>query len=119
MFCAEFTPRVLPDLMYYYITFLALKEVADHNLSGKYINRPIFGGHWFTTGWKSSRMKLVILDYYRGILQLCTLLQTIITAIEASSIDRIHQGKVHLMTREEPSLETLWLQNTETMYKSK
>jgi hypothetical protein len=29
--------------------------------------------------------------------------------IEASSIDRSQQGRFHLRTREEPSLETLWL----------
>jgi hypothetical protein len=31
--------------------------------------------------------------------------------IEASLIDRTQQSRFHLMTREEPSLETLWLQN--------
>jgi hypothetical protein len=37
--------------------------------------------------------------------------------IEASSIDRTQQSRFHLMTREEPSLETLWLQNIGTMDK--
>jgi hypothetical protein len=37
--------------------------------------------------------------------------------IEASSIDRTQQSRFHLMTREEPSLKTLWLQNTRTMDK--
>jgi hypothetical protein len=35
--------------------------------------------------------------------------------IEASSIDRTQQSRFHLMTREEPSLEILWLQNIRTM----
>jgi hypothetical protein len=34
-----------------------------------------------------------------------------VKTIEASSIDRTQQRRFHLMTREEPSLETLWLQN--------
>jgi hypothetical protein len=37
--------------------------------------------------------------------------------IEASSIGRNQQSRFHLMTREEPSLETLWLQNIRTMDK--
>jgi hypothetical protein len=37
--------------------------------------------------------------------------------IEASSIDRTQQSRFHLMTREEPSLETLWLKNIRTMDK--
>jgi hypothetical protein len=36
------------------------------------------------------------------------------TPIEASSIDWTQQSRFHLMTREEPSLETLWLQNIRT-----
>jgi hypothetical protein len=37
--------------------------------------------------------------------------------IEASSIDRTQQGRFHLITREEPSLETLWLKNIRMMDK--
>jgi hypothetical protein len=37
--------------------------------------------------------------------------------IEASSIDWTQQSRFHLMMREEPSLETLWLQNIRTMDK--
>jgi hypothetical protein len=37
--------------------------------------------------------------------------------IEASSIDRTQQSRFHLMTTEETSLETLWLQNKGTMEK--
>jgi hypothetical protein len=37
--------------------------------------------------------------------------------IEASSIDLTHQSRFHLMTREKPSLETLWLKNIGTMDK--
>jgi hypothetical protein len=37
--------------------------------------------------------------------------------IEASSIDRTQQSSFHLMTNEEPSLETLWLQNIRTVDK--
>jgi hypothetical protein len=37
--------------------------------------------------------------------------------IEASSIDRTQQSRFHLMTREEPSLETWWLQNIRMMDK--
>jgi hypothetical protein len=37
--------------------------------------------------------------------------------IEASSIDRTQRSRFHLMTRERPSLEMLWLQNTRTMDK--
>jgi hypothetical protein len=37
--------------------------------------------------------------------------------IETSSIDRTQQSRFHLMTREGQSLETLWLQNIETMDK--
>jgi hypothetical protein len=37
--------------------------------------------------------------------------------IEASSIDRTQQSRFHLMTTEEPSLETLWLKNIRTMDK--
>jgi hypothetical protein len=36
---------------------------------------------------------------------------------EASSIDRTQQSRFHLMTREEPFLETLWLQNLRTIDK--
>jgi hypothetical protein len=39
--------------------------------------------------------------------------------IEASSIDRTQQSRFHLMTREEPSLETSWLKNIRTMDKVK
>jgi hypothetical protein len=35
--------------------------------------------------------------------------------INASSIDRSQQSTFHLMTREEPSLETLWFKNIRTM----
>jgi hypothetical protein len=35
------------------------------------------------------------------------------------SIDWTQQSRFHLRTREEPSLETLWLQNTGAMDKSK
>jgi hypothetical protein len=37
--------------------------------------------------------------------------------IEASSIDWTQQSRFHLMTTEEPSLETLWLQNIRTIDK--
>jgi hypothetical protein len=37
--------------------------------------------------------------------------------IEASSIDWAQQSRFHLMTREKPSLETLWFQNITTMDK--
>jgi translation elongation factor P/translation initiation factor 5A len=37
--------------------------------------------------------------------------------IEASSIDRSQQSRFYLMTREESSLETLWLKSTRTMDK--
>jgi hypothetical protein len=38
-----------------------------------------------------------------------------LTTIEASLIDQIQQSRFHLMTREELSLETLWLKNIRTM----
>jgi hypothetical protein len=37
--------------------------------------------------------------------------------MEASSIDWTTQSRFHLMMREEPSLETLWLKNIRTMHK--
>jgi hypothetical protein len=42
---------------------------------------------------------------------------TVFPPIEASSIDRAQQSRFHMMTREEPSLETLWLKNIKTMDK--
>jgi hypothetical protein len=41
----------------------------------------------------------------------------VIRWIEAGSIDRTQQTRFHVMTREEPSLETLWLQDVRTMDK--
>jgi hypothetical protein len=37
--------------------------------------------------------------------------------MEANSIDWTQQSRFHLMTREEPSLETLWLKNVSKMDK--
>jgi hypothetical protein len=43
--------------------------------------------------------------------------EMVLPPIEASSIDWTQQRVVHLITREEPSLETLWLQNIRMMDK--
>jgi hypothetical protein len=48
---------------------------------------------------------------------MANVLSTQCPPIEASSIDRTQQSRFHLMTTEEPSLETLWLQNIRTMNK--
>jgi hypothetical protein len=46
-----------------------------------------------------------------------SVLSTQCPPIEASSINRTQQSRFHLITREEPSLETLWLKNIRTMDK--
>jgi hypothetical protein len=51
------------------------------------------------------------------VLYYCNLLFGLYPQIETSSIYRTQQSRFHLMTREEPSLETLWLQNIRTMGK--
>jgi hypothetical protein len=48
---------------------------------------------------------------------MASVLSTQCPPIEASSIDWTQQSRFHLMMREEPFLETLWLKNIRTMDK--
>jgi hypothetical protein len=68
----------------------------------------ILSHHFVTHSWNNDRPQLECM---------ASVLSTQCPPIETSSIDRTQQSRFHLMTRQEPSLETLWLQNIKTMDK--